>query len=415
MNPSPSRPGLTIGTGVLVTIVVLVFARLAYGLILPAMRTGLGLSYQQAGNLATVTALGYLCLVMAAGIAAARWGGRRTVILGVVLTTLGFVGLSVASHYVLLVVLMALLGFGTAFAYTPLVSLLVGWYPERRGAVIGMLNSGVGIGMLLAGWLIPYLNEARGVDGWRLAWALFAAGGGLATVAALAFLRDPPGQGRGAGRSLPPVDKAAVYGNRRVIAVGILYGIVGLTYIAQAIFMYSFALEAGVSPLTAGRLAGLMGVLSIFSGAAWGWLSDRIGRGTVLVLSMALTLLGTAVPVVWPAPAGFAAHYLILGLTMSGLFTSVLAAATEHVGAREAPLAVSYVTFFFAVGQFAGPAVTGLLIDWGGGFRWAFAGSCAVMLAGLHVTWRIRGFRHPVEVPDAAPGAALPDARREGS
>src|SRR5690625_4097554 len=158
---------LMIGTGILVVVVALVFGRLTYGLILPPMRDGLGLSYQQAGTLGTITALGYVSLVMVAGSFASRFGGQLAVLLGVLLALTGFIGLSLASNYYLIMALMALLGCGTAFAYTPLVSVLATWFPERRGAVIGLLSSGVGIGMLSAGSLIPYLTEIFGPQGWR--------------------------------------------------------------------------------------------------------------------------------------------------------------------------------------------------------------------------------------------------------
>src|SRR5688500_15549741 len=75
-----------IAAGALVIMVVVVYARLAYGFILPFMRSGLGLTYQQAGALGTASALGYLVLIMVAGMAAARWGGRAAVLCGVAMT-----------------------------------------------------------------------------------------------------------------------------------------------------------------------------------------------------------------------------------------------------------------------------------------------------------------------------------------
>ena len=75
---APNRPNIVImvAGGILVALVAIVFARLAYGLILPPMRDDLGLSYRQAGTLGTVTALGYLLFVLLGGIAASpdSWG-----------------------------------------------------------------------------------------------------------------------------------------------------------------------------------------------------------------------------------------------------------------------------------------------------------------------------------------------------
>lgn len=115
---SPSMPAMVLA-GMLVALVVIVFGRLAYGLILPSMRADLALSYRQAGTLGTVTALGYLLLVLVGGLAASRWGPRQAVLLGLLALTSGFTGLALASHYWLLVALMALLGLGTAFSFAP--------------------------------------------------------------------------------------------------------------------------------------------------------------------------------------------------------------------------------------------------------------------------------------------------------
>lgn len=377
-----------IAAGALVIMVVVVFARLAYGFILPFMRAALGLSYQQAGTLGTASALGYLVLIMVAGLAAARWGGRAAVLCGVAMTAIGFGGLALASDYRLLTALMALLGFGTAFSYTPVISLLAGWFPQRRGAVIGIANSGVGLGLLITGALVPYLNTVLGADGWRYAWALFAATALTALAAAFLLLRNPVMAASGAGGK-PRVDKARVFRDRHVITVGLLYCVVGVTYIVQAVFMYSFALEAGLSALTAGRLAAVSGILSLFASPCWGWLSDRYGRAAVLRICASLTLLGTLIPVIWPVLGGFAAHFIVLGCTLSGMFSAILAASTETVAPHEAPLAVSFVTLFYAVGQFAGPAAAGLLIEHAGGFRTAFAATCLVLLFGVALTLRL--------------------------
>ena len=67
-----------------------------------------------------------------------------------------------------------------------------------------------------------------------------------------------------------------------------------------------------------------------------------------------------------------------------------LAASTETVPPHQAPVAVSFVTLFYATGQFLGPALAGLVVEWSEGFRVAFAGSCLVMVGGVYLCWRTR-------------------------
>ncbi len=395
---------LVLATGILITMVAIVFARLAYGLILPSMRAGLGLSYGEAANLASASALGYLSLVMLAGALAARRGARLSVTLGITLLSLGFIGMALSSQYGWLLVFMLLLGVGTAFSYTPAVSLLASWFPERRGLVIGLMSSGVGMGMLMVGLLVPRLDAAVGAAGWRWIWALFALLAIVCLAAVLSFLPRTPGRGNAPVISRPGAAAVEVFRNRRVVAVGALYGVTGMIYIVQATFMYSFTLEAGIEPALAGLLAAAMGVLSIPAGPVWGVASDRIGRGRSILLTMSIALVAVLVPVFWPSLWGFAFHYAALGLTMAGLFTSILAAASEEVDPHRAPLAVSYVTFFFASGQLLGPFAAGLIIEFSGGFRAVFALAAALIATGIVIALRFqRGSRHSPGKPPALP------------
>lgn len=380
-------PALMIASGMLVTLVAVAFGRLAYGLILPFMRASLGLSYQQAGNLGTASALGYLCFVMLAGMLAARRGARFAILLGMLLTTAGFAGLAAGGSYAWLAACMLLLGFGTAFSFTPVISLLATWFPRRRGAVIGVVNSGIGVGMLCAGALVPWLNAAHATNGWRLTWGVFGLASLLALAASAAFLFNPPPLAKPSDAAAPA---APVHRNPHVLTVGMLYGVVGLTYIAQSVFMVSFALSSGVPATVAGRLAAMMGLLSVFSGPGWGAVSDRIGRGASLTAAVSLNLCGMLVPVLWQTQAAFFAHYLIVGCTSSGMFTSVLAASSERVEPRQAPMAVSFVTLFYAAGQFLGPALAGVMIEHAGGFRAAFGLSCMILAGGVLLCLRLR-------------------------
>ena len=387
-----TRSVLMIASGVLVTLVTVALARLSFGLILPPMRQSLNLSYEQAGHLGTATALGYLCLVMVAGALAARYGGRLAILLGLVCVILGFAGLSMASEYKQLLALMTLLGIGTAFAYTPLISLIGTWFPARRGLVIGLLNSGVGTGMMSAGWIVPYLAQLDVDHGWRWVWMLFAGVAIGALLASLAFVRDPPRPAR-SPRALTTAERRsarmAVFRNPYVVIVGIIYGIVGMTYIVQAIFMYSYALAAGIDPDVAGGLAAFMGMLGIVFGPVWGSLSDQFGRGQSLTLSMLMAFVSTLVPVLSPTLYGFATHYLILGVAVTGMFTSSLAASTERVNVDQAPLAVSYVTMFFAAGQLVGPSAAGWLIGVTDAFRFTFGVSAGLILLGALLSFQL--------------------------
>ncbi len=375
----------------LTAMVAIVFARLAYGLLLPSMRAELGMSYRAAGNLGTITALGYFLFILPGGVAATRWGSRNTCMGGLLLLVVGFLGLSVADAYVPIALLMFALGIGTAYCFAPMLSLVVTWYPERRGLMIGCMTAGIGAGLFLVGLVVPALLRFFDELGWRVSWAVFAGVAAVAILLVLLGVKDPPVAGDAGRQALSREEKWRVYRNPRVLTIALVYGIIGVSYIAQAIFMVSFAEASGIARTTAGSLVSMSGLLSVICGPMWGSLSDRWGRGNTLMLTMSLVTVSMALPMLSQALPAFFLHFLLFGLAINGSFTMVQAASTDQVGPRYIPLAFSYATLFFAGGQFVGPAIAGWLIE-AGGFRAALAFTCIALATGVYLARRIRAF-----------------------
>jgi MFS family permease len=375
--------------GMLTTVVVLAFARLSYGVILPFMREGLRLTYKQAGYLGTTTSLGYFIMLIFAGILASRWGSKKTVLLGISLVTLGLAGLSFTSSYMVTFLFMLLLGIGTSFTYTPLISLLVAWFPHKKGLVIGLTTSGTGIGILMAGIIVPFLNNINTEIGWRIAWGIFALIGLVVITLTIIFIKNPP-DNTPAGQIREHSSAKEIYKNSKVINVGLIYGIIGITYIVQMIFIMSFMMDSGIRSEFAGQLMAVNGILSIFSGPIWGLISDKLGRRTSLILTMGLTMLSMLIPVFFPTLIGFTFHIVILSSTSTGLFTLTQASSMDHVKPADMPIAFSYVTFYFAAGQFIGPSIAGWLIEEWGGFKSVFLFSSVCLAMGLLLTIKFK-------------------------
>ena len=391
---------LTVLCGALTSLVVIGFARLAYGVILPSMRADLGFSYQQAGILSTITALCYVCFVLAGGVAAARWGARASILFGMLIVVAGFVGLTLATDFWLVALLMGLLGFGTAFAFAPMVALLATWFPEKRGLVIGCMSSGVGIGTLVTGLLVPFLFTTFGEQGWRVSWGVFAGTAVLVTLLISLFVHDPPQSKATTGVPLRSEEKWLIYRNPRVLIVALTYGIIGLGYIVQTVFMVSFMVETGYSEAVAGRYVAMMGLLSIVAGPLWGWVSDFSGRGNALAMSFLLVIIAVALPLTGQTLVHFFVHFLVMGVSINGLFSMIQTSATDQVAPRYIPIAFSFATLFFAAGQFLGPAIAGWLIESSGGFIAAFSFTLMVLTLGFGLTLLIRRFPNEVAVKD---------------
>ena len=76
---------IVMGMGMLTTIGAHGFGRMAYTLILPAMKDGLHFTYAQLGLLGTGNFIGYLSLAIIGGFLAAKFGTRIVITLALIL------------------------------------------------------------------------------------------------------------------------------------------------------------------------------------------------------------------------------------------------------------------------------------------------------------------------------------------
>ena len=89
LAPPPRREILLmLASGLLVVLAALGFGRFSMALILPSLQEGLALSHARMGMLVTAAFTGYLAFSVGAGLAAARWGASRVVVVSLFVTAL---------------------------------------------------------------------------------------------------------------------------------------------------------------------------------------------------------------------------------------------------------------------------------------------------------------------------------------
>ncbi len=386
-------------TGLLCTVACLGLGRFTLGMVLPSMASSLGLTYARLGTLGTANFLGYLTAVLLCGRVARRTGSRRLIFAALLLVAGSMAAMSRAGGFATLVVLYALTGIGSGATNVPVMGVVARWFDGRvRGRAAGIVSSGSGIAIIASGRLVPAVNRVHGAEGWRVTWLLLSGVVlAIALLAATLLRNDPAEKGMrpvGAPPPMPgPVSTAPqpARATRRphqtpaVYLLGVIYACFGYTYAIYVTFVVTLLVrERGFSESTAGLFWSTVGLLSLFSGPLFGAISDRVGRRAGLVAVFSLLLLAYALV---GAPLPRPALYLSVacfGIAAWGVPSIMIAAVTDHVGPHEALGAFGLITFFFGLGQVAGPAVAGLLAERTHGFASSFlmaAGVAAVAIA----------------------------------
>ncbi|MFO7460052.1 MAG: MFS transporter [Desulfatiglandales bacterium] len=384
--------------GLLTTIAAHGFGRMAYTIILPAMKDGLKLDYEQLGLLASGNLAGYLIMALIGGLLAARFGTRIVITLALVLLgiTLMLTGLAQSFGYAL--TMRFLTGVGNAASYIPAMALGSAWFAmKRRGFATGIVSGGIGAGTLISGLLVPPIVSAYGIEGWRYAWYVLGAIAILIAGVVCSLIRSRPDE-KGllpvgvSQKEIPPATPAgskvsalqwsAVYRMGKVWYLGLVYFFYGFSYIIYMTFFAAYLeKEMGFSKAYAGGLWAMVGGLSVFCGVIWGGISDRLGRSRGAALAYLVLALSYISYALIKVEFGFYLSAAIFGMTAWSIPTIMAAAAGDFVGPRLAPAGLGFITLFFGIGQVIGPWIGGKLAVSSGSFTYPFllAGGASIL------------------------------------
>jgi predicted MFS family arabinose efflux permease len=334
------------------------FGRFGFGLVLPAMRDALDLSNGDMGLLAGIGLVAYLAASAPAGVLTTRFGTRRVVVGGLLGTAVGLAMTGLANDFIGAAIGQAIVGASGPAAIVPVLAIGGRWVaPSFRGRATGLVVAGGGVGLLLAGLLVPMLLAPGDATAWRHAWWGLSGGVLVAATIAAVWLRDPTVPLKQATRP----HAGAVYRSAAVWRLALVFGLYGISYIVYGTFFAAHLQRHGLDAATAGRLWSLAGLLAIGSGLLGGTLADRLGPSTAMILMFllegaALTLLAFGDGVGW-----YVLSAVLYGVSLWGFPSAVSKASIEIVGPALAPAALGLLVTVFAVGQAGGPIVAGLL------------------------------------------------------
>ncbi|MGZ4814235.1 MAG: L-lactate MFS transporter [Terriglobales bacterium] len=275
-----------------------------------------------------------------------RVGPRKVATVGGILYGFGYILAGFAARsgtlYGMYASYGALAGLGMGMGYITPVATLVKWFPERRGLMTGVAVAGYGAGALIFSPIAARLIQTSGIP--ATFW-IFGVVYLILVVAAAQFYQNPPEDWAPAGWvPTSAVAKAATTANFTVreametwqfwllLVMLFLNVSAGIMIISQASPIAQQL--AGMTPLAA---AGMVGLISIFNGLGrvfWAWVSDLIGRANVFFLLYAIqAVIFFLLPRVHNLTA-FSAMFAIIGLCYGGGFGTMPSFTADFFGPK---------------------------------------------------------------------------------
>jgi MFS family permease len=309
------------------------------------------------------------------------------------------------------------LGFGVL---TAVAVAAAGWIPalvhvqreyqDRVGLAIGVVSSGVGVGMLL---VVPLAQLLIDAFGWRTAFRVLALLSVLWIVPSSLWLMRAPRRARAAAAA-PRVGDTAPQAARRprpashamtlgqamrtqpfwLLLAAFFFG--NLSSQTLHVHQVAYLVEHGLAAIVAASVVGVVGLASIVGKTGGGWLSDRIERELVFVAGIALLAASAfvllalgAAPTRWGA-YGYA---VLLGVGYSVTAALIPAMVSDRFSGPHFGAIVGAGLMGSALGSALGPWLAGGLYDMTGSYTLAFTIAAACGVVAGAAGWRARTLR----------------------
>jgi MFS family permease len=351
---------------------------IALSTLLPFRMAALGGTSVQVGLLFSVTTLVSMVLRPTIGGWVDRVGARRVLMPGVVALAVTSLGLQLAVTPAALIALMIGLGLANGLVSTPAsVLTATSTAPEHRGEALSTYYLASSVGIAVAPPIAFGLNAVGGMP------LAFAAVTAVALVIAALVARVP-------GR--PPARVDAERTGFRLVSAGALpvSGALVLATLGHS-SVYAFLPLYAVSRGRGAALAwffGLYPVWMIGCRALMRGVADRVSRGHLAVVAMALQGAAYLVLALPPTPVTLVLAAVILGTGTAVLYPTLAALVVDRADAAERGLALGTLSASWDLGVVVGSVLVGVVVDrisYGAGFAVGGAG-CALGVLALALT-----------------------------
>lgn len=372
-------------------------------LLLPLIRQDLGLTYAQAGTLASANLLVYALMQIPSGYLADRYSPRRLVVIGV----LGLMSLSIilffTSQYWQLLGIQFFWGFFSSLMFAPAMSVFIRWFsPERRSTATTLPLIGTNLGGFAVNLLFPVIVNR--FDTWRMPFVIFGIAGIVFALSLFFFGRDAVYKGTAA--KFRPELISEIFSYKQV---WLCYGLQFIRFgIVQGISFWlpTLLVNEKQFPLQlAGIIIAVQSVISASANLFGAYFSDKFKKPTLIIgISMIMLLITTGLLVGLNSMGLIIAVIVINALFIQSYFGSLFTLAVEILGVEKTGISNGVSNMFAIFGGLLTAYFMGFLRDTTGSFEWGFYSVCILAATGLVLSIILERMRRKRSVPESQPG-----------
>ena len=310
-----------------------------------------------------------------------RVGPRVMMILGSLLSGIGFLILPLSSGFVdFILIYVALISVGmNAGFHNGASAIVVRWFDKYRGRAFGYISSGIAVGGLV---LTPILAVIINNYGWRSG-ALFSGIMILIVCVPLSYLiKDSPflvkqnvdgkrldnSDSTGSNQLIDSIDEKG-YSFRSAISTvnyWILAGAIALRISAQAgvmIHLVPILVWKNFEEELGGITVAMISASAIFTRVLMGWLGDKVEKRLIVSLSMLVGMFATLIFLFAPATIWTVIIFSLLISITDGAAGLTWAMIGDFFGTKAFATLRGLINLIVSVGAFIVPVAMGRIYD----------------------------------------------------
>lgn len=390
-------------------------SRFSMGLFLPFLPEAFDTSVAAVSGALALSMLCAAAVQPLTGFLLDRLGGRVVLSLGLGFAGGALCGMSLATEFWHLLMLM---GLATSIGYAAVspvsaATIVAGWFDKNRGTALGVTTSGTKVAMIL---LPPVIAALIVSYDWRRAMLVVGLMVLALIPAVLAFMRPAPGAGVAPrskyGGTGPSADDQST---ARQAMLQPAFWMIAMSLFANGLMMNlvlvhlpSYVMSRGFDTALAATGLALVAGIGIFGTVATGWLSDQLGRRAVMLIMFGSRAVVTFLVVVWPTTITFAVFVLIFGFLGYGAIGVISSLATNLFGRKAIGTILGSAYVFNQIGGAVGTFAGGASLEWTGGFDAALWLAIVTTTLALPGIWLLAKDKHRAGAKDleAAAGSA---------
>lgn len=321
------------------------------------------------------------------GLAVDRYGARRLLFLGSILSGLGFIFLSRIQSLWSFYLLFVFLSVGSSLLFPiPGWAAVTNWFVKQRGKALGLLSTAIGMG----GMLIYFVNWLIGCCGWRMTMVIIGIGMWVIGIPCSLMVRhspEPYGLSPDGRTSLKPplrtpewVDKKEERGSQEYSAreamkthvfwiLAVTMTISGGSVHAVFVHIMPYLINMDFNRQIASLVASLLVFISIAGRFGFGTLTHRVNSKYLLALGLLMQTLGLLIlfrmQTLWQAML----FIMLFGPGYGGVITLRLTLQAECFGRKAFGTIQGAIMAIMILGTMTGPFLTGMYYDSYGDYR----------------------------------------------